>query len=93
MLSLAAITSVWSLFRDSAAVSGSFSIKEVPRWVIIIVSGLTNSIISDTSGTDIFLIKGKIKDFMIPASKDMILDINFEKNIMIVEPVAGLLDL
>lgn len=49
--------------------------------------------IIDTSGTDIFLIKGKTKDFMIPASKEMILDINFEENKIIVEPVKGLLDL
>jgi len=54
--------------------------------------GILTDII-DTAGTDIFLIKGKIKDFMIPASKEMILDINFKKNIMIVEPITGLLDL
>ncbi|MGM0603782.1 MAG: ribosome maturation factor RimM [Bacillota bacterium] len=47
----------------------------------------------DTSGTDIFLIKGKIKEFMIPASKEMILDIDFEENKIIAEPVEGLLDL
>ena len=46
-----------------------------------------------TGGTDIFLVQGAQKEYMLPASKEMIEDINIEKKRIIVEPIPGLLEL
>ncbi|RCW61127.1 MULTISPECIES: ribosome maturation factor RimM [Halanaerobium] len=47
----------------------------------------------DTSGTDIFLVKGKDKEYMLPASREMILEIDLENKKIIVDPIPGILDL
>ena len=47
----------------------------------------------DTSGTDIFLVEGQDKDYMLPASRDMILEIDLENKKIIVDPIPGILDL
>jgi 16S rRNA processing protein RimM len=47
----------------------------------------------DTAGTDIFLIKGELKEYMLPASKDMIIEIDLDAKKIIVDPIPGLLEL
>ena len=49
--------------------------------------------VQNTGGTDIFLIKGEQKEYMIPASKEIITELDEEAEIMIVDPIPGLLDL
>lgn len=44
-------------------------------------------------GTDIFLVAGQKKEYMLPASKEMITEIDLEKKKIIVDPIPGLLDL
>lgn len=46
-----------------------------------------------TSGTDIFLIQGTDKEYMLPASREMIIEIDLEKKKIIVDPIPGILDL
>ena len=45
-----------------------------------------------TSGVDIFLVKANHKEYMIPASKEIV-EIDQEAKIIIVDPIPGLLDL
>ena len=47
----------------------------------------------DTSGTDVFLIQGDEKEYMVPASQEMITEIDLEKKKIIVDPIPGILDL
>ncbi|MFP4198985.1 MAG: ribosome maturation factor RimM [Halanaerobium sp.] len=47
----------------------------------------------DTSGTDIFLVKGQDKEYMLPASREMIIKIDLENKKIIVDPIPGILDL
>lgn len=47
----------------------------------------------DTSGTDIFLVQGQDKKYMLPASREMILEIDLENKKIIVDPIPGILDL
>lgn len=47
----------------------------------------------DTAGTDIFLIKGEFKEYMLPASKDMIIEIDLDAKKIVVDPIPGLLEL
>lgn len=49
--------------------------------------------VQDTGGTDIFLIKGDNKEYMIPASKEIIIKIDEDEKLMVVDPIPGLLDL
>ncbi|SFL15239.1 ribosome maturation factor RimM [Halanaerobium salsuginis] len=46
-----------------------------------------------TAGTDIFLIKGSKKEYMLPATHEMIIEIDFEQNKLIVDPIPGILEL
>lgn len=45
-----------------------------------------------TGGTDIFLVKGMKKQYMLPAAKEF-LQIDKSNNLIIVDPIPGLLDL
>jgi 16S rRNA processing protein RimM len=47
----------------------------------------------DTLGADIFLVKGQEKKYMLPASHEMIIEINLENKKIIVDPIPGILDL
>lgn len=47
----------------------------------------------DTSGTDIFLVRGQDKEYMLPASREMIKEIDLENKKIIVDPIPGILDL
>ncbi|RQD76991.1 MAG: 16S rRNA processing protein RimM [Halanaerobium sp. MSAO_Bac5] len=47
----------------------------------------------DTSGTDIILVKGKAKEYMLPASREMIVEIDLEAEKIIYNPIPGLLEL
>jgi len=47
----------------------------------------------DTLGADIFLVKGQEKEYMLPASREMILEIDLENKKIIVDPISGILDL
>lgn len=49
--------------------------------------------VQDTGGTDIFIIKGEKKEYMIPATREIIIEIDEENKLMIVDPIPGLLDL
>ena len=46
-----------------------------------------------TGGADIFLVAGDEKEYMIPASKEIIKSINMSEEKIIVDPFPGLLDL
>ena len=54
--------------------------------------GILKDVIT-TGGTDIFLVKGKYKEYMIPASREIIVELNQEKKLIVVDPIPGLLDL
>jgi len=47
----------------------------------------------DTKGTDILLIQGRKKEYMIPMSKEYIKKIDLENKEILIEPVKGILDL
>ena len=47
----------------------------------------------DTTGTDIFIVKGKAKEYMLPASREMIIEIDIDAKKIIVDPIPGLLEL
>jgi 16S rRNA processing protein RimM len=47
----------------------------------------------DTLGADIFLVKGQEKEYMLPASREMIIEIDLENKKIIVDPIPGILDL
>lgn len=46
-----------------------------------------------TGGTDIFVVDGEEKEFMIPASREIVTEINQKKNKIIIKPIPGLLEL
>lgn len=46
-----------------------------------------------SSANDIYVVKGKDGEVLIPATEDIIKSIDLEKKLMIIEAVAGLLDL
>jgi len=46
-----------------------------------------------TGGTDVFVVKGKDKDYMIPAAHEIIVDFDEDKEKMVIEPIPGLLEL
>ena len=47
----------------------------------------------DTRGTDIIIVKGEVKEYMLPASREMIIEINLEAEKIIYNPIPGLLEL
>lgn len=47
----------------------------------------------DTTGTDIFIVKGEAKEYMLPASREMIIEIDIDAKKIIVDPIPGLLEL
>jgi len=49
--------------------------------------------VKTTGGTDVFVVKSKRKEYMIPASKEIIKRVDLEKELIIVDPLPGLLDL
>lgn len=53
--------------------------------------GILKEVLS-TGGTDIFIVKGNNKEYMIPASKEIV-EIKKEKKLVIVKPIPGLLEL
>lgn len=46
-----------------------------------------------TGGTDIFFVKGNKKEYMIPAAREIILEIDEKEGKMKIDPIPGLLDL
>ena len=46
-----------------------------------------------TGGTDVFVVKGEEKEYMIPAALELITEVNEEEKKMIIDPIPGLLDL
>lgn len=46
-----------------------------------------------TGGTDVFVVDGKGKEYMIPAALDLIIEVNEQEKRMIVKPIPGLLEL
>ncbi len=53
--------------------------------------GILKEVLS-TGGTDVFIVKGNNKEYMIPASKEIV-EIKKEKKLVIVKPIPGLLEL
>ncbi len=49
--------------------------------------------ILETKGTDILVVKNKNKEYMIPISKEYIIEIDLENNIIYIDPVNKILDL
>ncbi|MGM0445564.1 MAG: ribosome maturation factor RimM [Bacillota bacterium] len=47
----------------------------------------------DTKGTDILVVKGHKKEYMIPMSKEYIIEIDLENNKIYIDPVNNILDL
>ncbi|MFW6264482.1 MAG: ribosome maturation factor RimM [Bacillota bacterium] len=46
-----------------------------------------------TGGTDVFMVSGEEKDYMIPAAREIILEVNEDEEKMIIKDIPGLLDL
>lgn len=46
-----------------------------------------------TGGTDIFIVRGGDEEYMIPASKEIIVKIDLDSELITVDPIPGLLDL
>lgn len=46
-----------------------------------------------TGGTDVFVVKGEEKKYMIPAALELITEVNEEEKKMLVDPIPGLLEL
>ena len=46
-----------------------------------------------TGGTDVFVIKGEDKDYMIPAALEIIVEFNEDEGQMVINPIPGLLEL
>ncbi|MGM0409507.1 MAG: ribosome maturation factor RimM [Bacillota bacterium] len=53
--------------------------------------GILKEVLS-TGGTDVFIVKGNSKEYMIPASKEIV-EIKKDKKLVIVKPIPGLLEL
>lgn len=49
--------------------------------------------ILSTGGTDVFIVSGEEKDYMIPAAREIIVEVNDEEQKMIVKAIPGLLEL
>jgi len=49
--------------------------------------------IESTGGTDIFHVKGETRDYLIPAAREIVIEIDREKQIIKINPISGLLDL
>ena len=49
--------------------------------------------VQPTGGTDIFVVKGAEKNYLIPASLEIVVDIDEENNKIVIDPIPGLLDL
>jgi 16S rRNA processing protein RimM len=45
------------------------------------------------SANDIYVVQGESKEYLIPAIKSVVLKIDLEKEIVLIEPIEGLLDL
>ncbi len=54
--------------------------------------GFVSEIIA-TGSNDVYVIKGEEREYLIPALEDVVLDIDLKKEIMLVSPPEGLLDL
>ena len=46
-----------------------------------------------TGGTDIFVIAGEEKEYLIPATREIITELNEKEEYLVVDPIPGLLDL
>jgi 16S rRNA processing protein RimM len=55
--------------------------------IIGIVSG-----IFETGSNDVYVVSGNEKEYLIPAIRDVILEINLNENKMVIQPLEGLLD-
>ena len=54
--------------------------------------GLVKDVLT-TGGTDIFVVKNEKNEYLIPASKEIIINISISSQKIIVDPIPGLLDL
>ncbi|QTL98458.1 16S rRNA processing protein RimM [Iocasia frigidifontis] len=46
-----------------------------------------------TEGTDIFLVRDNNNEYMIPAAREIVIDIDMDKGVMVIKPISGLLEL
>jgi 16S rRNA processing protein RimM len=73
-----------------------YYIDDIINYSVITHKGEKLGQLSDvlsTSGTDVFLVKGELKEYMIPAAREIILNIDLKNKIIIIKPIPGLLDL
>lgn len=73
-----------------------YYIDDLIGFEVITIDGDSIGKISDiiiTGGTDVFLVNGAKKEYMIPAALDLISEINESDERMVIDPIPGLLDL
>jgi len=73
-----------------------YYIDQLIDFEVMTVEGDLLGNISDiiiTGGTDVFVIAGKDKEYMIPAALDLITEVNEKEKRLIVRPIPGLLEL
>ncbi|MTI60766.1 MAG: 16S rRNA processing protein RimM [Firmicutes bacterium] len=46
-----------------------------------------------TEGTDIFLVRDNNNEYMIPAAREIVIDIDMDNGVMVIKPISGLLEL
>lgn len=46
-----------------------------------------------TGGTDIFLVRDNSNEYMIPAAREIVIDIDMDNGVMVIKPIPGLLEL
>jgi len=74
----------------------TYYIFEILGMEVITSDGLTLGSVKDvirTGSNDVYVIDGQEKEYMIPAIREIVKDIDREKRLITVEPIEGLLDL
>lgn len=74
----------------------SFYIFEIIGMEVVTDDGIILGAIKDvlqTGSNDLYVVQGEKKEYLIPALKEVVIDIDREKRKMIIKPMEGLLDL
>ncbi len=75
---------------------GEYYIDHITGYSVLTKEGKLLGSLSDvliTGGTDIFIVKGEDKEFMIPAAYEIVKEIDDDNQKIIIEPIPGLLEL
>lgn len=88
---------VFALREDlSLLEEGSFYFEDILGLKVITTKGLELGAITDlleTGANDVYVVTSGKKEYLIPDIKEVIKEINLEKQIMTIEPLEGLLEL